>query len=377
MRTLHEARRPLAALVAVAVVGLLAGCSSSSDSSADTSAPSTTESTTTAPSSTTTDVGLPTGEPTDVTTGLEAPWSVAFVGQSALISERDSGQILELLGDGTTRAVGTVDDVVHGGEGGLLGLAVDEQQRLYAYSTGPDGNRVQRFELTGSPGSYGLGTAETIIDDIPSGSTHNGGRIAFGPDGLLYVAVGDAQDRAAAQDVDSPSGKILRMTPDGGVPDDNPFPGSLVYSYGHRNVQGLAWASDGTMFASEFGQNTWDELNIIVAGANYGWPEVEGIADADGFVNPVQQWATDEASPSGIAVVDGNVFIANLRGQVLRSVPASDPAAAATEYYSGEYGRLRAVGGGPDGSLWVVTNNTDGRGDPTSGDDRILSVPLG
>jgi glucose/arabinose dehydrogenase len=377
MRTLHEARRPLAALVAVAVVGLLAGCSSSSDSSADTSAPSTTESTTTAPSSTTTDVGLPTGEPTDVTTGLEAPWSVAFVGQSALISERDSGQILELLGDGTTRAVGTVDDVVHGGEGGLLGLAVDEQQRLYAYSTGPDGNRVQRFELTGSPGSYGLGTAETIIDDIPSGSTHNGGRIAFGPDGLLYVAVGDAQDRAAAQDVDSPSGKILRMTPDGGVPDDNPFPGSLVYSYGHRNVQGLAWASDGTMFASEFGQNTWDELNIIVAGGNYGWPEVEGIADADGFVNPVQQWATDEASPSGIAVVDGNVFIANLRGQVLRSVPASDPAAAATEYYSGEYGRLRAVGGGPDGSLWVVTNNTDGRGDPTSGDDRILSVPLG
>jgi glucose/arabinose dehydrogenase len=377
MRTLHEARRPLAALVAVAVVGLLAGCSSSSDSSADTSAPSTTESTTTAPSSTTTDVGVPTGEPTDVTTGLEAPWSVAFVGQSALISERDSGQILELLGDGTTRAVGTVDDVVHGGEGGLLGLAVDEQQRLYAYSTGPDGNRVQRFELTGSPGSYGLGTAETIIDDIPSGSTHNGGRIAFGPDGLLYVAVGDAQDRAAAQDVDSPSGKILRMTPDGGVPDDNPFPGSLVYSYGHRNVQGLAWASDGTMFASEFGQNTWDELNIIVAGANYGWPEVEGIADADGFVNPVQQWATDEASPSGIAVVDGNVFIANLRGQVLRSVPASDPAAAATEYYSGEYGRLRAVGGGPDGSLWVVTNNTDGRGDPTSGDDRILSVPLG
>jgi glucose/arabinose dehydrogenase len=377
MRTLHEARRPLAALVAVAVVGLLAGCSSSSDSSADTSAPSTTESTTTAPSSTTTDVGVPTGEPTDVTTGLEAPWSVAFVGQSALISERDSGQILELLGDGTTRTVGTVDDVVHGGEGGLLGLAVDEQQRLYAYSTGPDGNRVQRFELTGSPGSYGLGTAETIIDDIPSGSTHNGGRIAFGPDGLLYVAVGDAQDRAAAQDVDSPSGKILRMTPDGGVPDDNPFPGSLVYSYGHRNVQGLAWASDGTMFASEFGQNTWDELNIIVAGGNYGWPEVEGIADADGFVNPVQQWATDEASPSGIAVVDGNVFIANLRGQVLRSVPASDPAAAATEYYSGEYGRLRAVGGGPDGSLWVVTNNTDGRGDPTSGDDRILSVPLG
>jgi glucose/arabinose dehydrogenase len=377
MRTLHEARRPIAALVTVAVVGLLAGCSSSSDSSADTSAPATAESTTTAPSSTTTDVGVPTGEPTDVTTGLEAPWSVAFVGQSALISERDSGEVLELLGDGTTRMVGTVDDVVHGGEGGLLGLAVDDGQRLYAYSTGPDGNRVQRFELTGSPGSYGLGTAETIIDDIPSGSTHNGGRIAFGPDGLLYVAVGDAQDRAAAQDVDSPSGKILRMTPDGGVPDDNPFPGSLVYSYGHRNVQGLAWASDGTMFASEFGQNTWDELNIIVAGGNYGWPEVEGSADVDGFVNPVQQWATDEASPSGIAVVDGNVFIANLRGQVLRSVPASDPAAEATEYYSGEYGRLRAVGRGPDGSLWIVTNNTDGRGDPSSGDDRILSVPLG
>ena len=319
---------------------------------------------------------MPVGEPTDVTTGLEAPWSVAFIGQSALISERDSGRVLELLGDGTTRTVGTVDGVVHGGEGGLLGIAVDDEQRLYAYSTGSDGNRVQRFELTGRPGSLGLGAAETILDGIPSNSTHNGGRLAFGPDGMLYVSVGDAQNRPAAQDTSSPSGKILRMTPDGDVPADNPFPDSLVYSYGHRNVQGLAWADDGTMFASEFGQDTWDELNIITAGGNYGWPEVEGIADTEGFIDPVQQWATDDASPSGIVISHGTVFIANLRGQVLRAVPVDDPSTS-TDYYSGVYGRLRAVGIGPDGSLWIVTNNTDGRGNPSAGDDRILSVELG
>ncbi|HEY6532103.1 MAG TPA: PQQ-dependent sugar dehydrogenase, partial [Acidimicrobiales bacterium] len=336
-----------------------------------------TTSSTAAPPTTAADAPLlPVGTPTDVTTGLEAPWSVAFVGDTALISERDSARVLELLPDGSTREVGTIPGVVEAGEGGLLGLAVDDQDRLYAYSTAGDGNRIQRFALTGAPGGYGLGPAETIIDGLPSSVVHNGGRLAFGPDGMLYVGVGDAAEQNTAQDLGTLSGKILRLTPDGAVPADNPFPGSFVWSYGHRNVQGLAWAADGTMFASEFGANTWDELNIIRPGANYGWPEVEGIAEVDGFVDPVQQWSTDDASPSGIAVAGGTIYMANLRGQVLRSVPVADPSSS-TEHYSGQYGRLRAVTVAPDGSLWILTNNTDGRGSPDSGDDRILRVELG
>ena len=359
-------------------------CSSSSDTSADTTSPPTSvaSTTSTAPPAPTTSGPpaelLPVGEPTDVATGLDAPWSVVFAGETPLVSERDSGRIFEVLPDGSTRQVGTVEGIVHRAEDGLLGLAVDPQRRLYAYSTARDGNRVQRFALTGTAGSYGLGPAETIIDGIPANATHNGGRLAFGPDGMLYVTVGDAQDRPAAQDLGSTSGKILRMTPDGGVPADNPFPDSLVYSYGHRNVQGVGWAADGTMFASEFGQDTWDELNVIVAGGNYGWPNVEGIANADGFINPVQQWPTDEASPSGLTVAGGTVYMANLRGQRLRAIPAADPADVdGTNEYFGDYGRIRAVTVAPDGTLWFLTNNTDGRGNPRSGDDRIVSVTLG
>lgn len=318
---------------------------------------------------------VPAGSPADVTTNLAAPWSIAFVGDTALISSRDDGDVWELTDDGATRLVGTVDGVVHQGESGLLGLAVDEQDRLYAYSTAADGNRVQRFELTGEPGSYGLGAVETILEGIPAASNHDGGRIAFGPDGMLYVATGDANDRPAAQDLNSLAGKILRVTPDGAAPGDNPFPGSPVYSLGHRNPQGIAWAADGTMFAAEFGQDRWDELNIITAGSNYGWPVVEGIAGDGQFVDPVQQWNPDTASPSGIAVADGTVFIANLRGSVLRSVPVADPTTA-TDYFAGEHGRLRDVVVAPDGDLWFLTNNTDGRGDPGDADDRILRVAL-
>ncbi|WP_275002499.1 PQQ-dependent sugar dehydrogenase [Promicromonospora iranensis] len=317
---------------------------------------------------------LPTGTPADVVTGLAAPWSVVFLGDTPLISQRDDGTVLEVTGD-ETRAIGTVEGVQHDGESGLLGLAVDDEDRLYAYSTGPDGNRIQRFEVTGEPGSLALGEAETIIDGLPSASFHDGGRIAFGPDGMLYATVGDAGQTDDAQDLDSLAGKILRMTPDGDVPDDNPFDGSLVHSYGHRNPQGIAWADDGTLFAAEFGQNTWDELNIITPGGNYGWPRVEGIAGQEDYIDPVQQWSPDQASPSGIAITGGTIFIANLRGSVLRAVPVADPTSS-TDFYAGEYGRIRAVTPAPDGDLWFLTNNTDGRGTPRDGDDRILSVAL-
>ena len=321
--------------------------------------------------------------PQTVVDGLESPWSIAFTGGTALVSQRDDGRVLELTGTGTdqaaTREVGRIPGVEHGGEGGLLGLAVREERGsawLYAYSTGADGNRIQRLELTGTPGALALDRAETVLDGMPAAGHHNGGRIAFGPDGMLYAGTGDAGDPASAQDPDSLAGKILRLTPDGGVPADNPDPSSPVYSRGHRNVQGLGWDADGTMFATEFGQNAWDELNIIEAGGNYGWPEAEGITGGArverGFIDPVQQWTPDEASPSGLASVSGTLYVANLRGQVLRTVPAADPTAS-TEHWDGQYGRLRDAVVAPDGDVWVLTNNTDGRGRPDREDDRVLA----
>jgi glucose/arabinose dehydrogenase len=359
--TSHSYRSPALAVTAAL---LLAGCGAAQ--------PPATGATVPAPGAHAT--ATPAGTPAVVTSGLNAPWSVVFVGDTALISERDSGNILELTTD-TTRLAGTVPDVRHVGESGLLGLAVDEQQRLYAYSTGPDGNRIQRFAVSGTPGSLTLGAPETILEDLPSASYHDGGRLAFGPDGMLYATVGDAGQRGSAQDLASLGGKILRMTPDGDVPDDNPFPRSLVYSYGHRNPQGIAWDSTGRLFAPEFGQNTWDELNIITPGGNYGWPQVEGIAGDDRYIDPIQQWSPAEASPSGITIVDDTIFIANLRGQVLRAVPTADPSTA-VDHYPGEFGRIRAVTPSPDGDLWFLTSNTDGRGDPADGDDRLLSARL-
>jgi len=345
-------RRVLAAAVAAATL-VVAGC---------TAEPS-------APQVRSTDIVVD-----DVVGDLAAPWSVVFLSDGTpLVSERDTARILELASDGSAREVGVVAGVQHGGEAGLLGLAVDGADRLYAYSTGADGNRIQRFVLSGTPGSLRLGAPETIIEGMPAARNHDGGRIAFGPDGMLYATVGDAGDRESAQDLDVLAGKILRMTPDGDVPSGNPFPGSLVYTYGHRNPQGLAWAEDGTLFAAEFGQDTWDELNIIEPGANYGWPVVEGAAGRDEFVDPVQQWNPDQASPSGMARLGDTLFIANLRGRVLRAVPIADPSTH-TDYLSGEYGRLRAAEVAPDGSLWVLTNNTDGRGSPRPGDDRILRI---
>lgn len=314
------------------------------------------------------------GTETTIVENLAAPWSIAFHDGVALISERDSARIVEVSDDGDVREVAVVDGVEPGGEGGLLGIAVHERY-LYAYSTGADENRVQRFPLTGAPGSLGLGAPETILDGLAAASNHNGGRIAFGPDGTLYVTVGDAGDRDSAQDPGSLSGKILRITSDGKVPADNPIAGSPVYSLGHRNPQGLAWDEGGTLYASEFGQDTWDELNVIEPGGNYGWPVVEGIADRDEFIDPVQQWAPDVASPSGMAIAEGAVFIANLRGERLREVPLGDLSSSA-EHFTDAYGRLRDVVVAPDGALWVLTNNTDGRGDPGDGDDRVIRVPL-
>lgn len=305
---------------------------------------------------------------------LNTPWSIAFFNDTALISSRDTGEIHELNGrTGSIRLVGTINESVHNGEGGLLGLVVDEQQRLYAYYTTDADNRISRYSLKGEPGSLSFDNGEVIIDGLPNASFHNGGRIAFGPDELLYVTVGDAGDTRSAQDLSKLSGKILRMTTDGDVPPDNPFADSFVYSYGHRNPQGIAWSDDGIMFATEFGQNTWDELNVIEAGSNYGWPNVEGIKEREGFVAPVQQWTTSDASPSGMTYSNGLLYIANLRGESLRTVPVNDLSQSQV-LYKEEFGRIRDAVVSPDGNVWFVTNNTDGRGTPSEIDDRIFSL---
>ncbi|WP_322408970.1 PQQ-dependent sugar dehydrogenase [Microbacterium invictum] len=313
--------------------------------------------------------------------GLTAPWSVAALPDGALaVSERDSGVIRVLGTDGTVRELGRVEAVVSGGESGLHGLAVLEEGGrtwLYAYHGAPDDNRVVRGLVTSDGGDWALGEMETVFTGIPRANTHNGGRIAFGPDGLLYVATGDAQNVGAAQDPAELGGKILRLTAEGDPAPGNPF-GTAVYSLGHRNVQGLAWTADGTMWASEFGQNTWDELNRIEAGGNYGWPDAEGRVGDARFVDPVAVWSTAEASPSGIAAVGETVFMTGLRGERLWAIDVSATAAAAAPVVVLDgYGRLRDVVADGNGGLWVLTNNTDGRGDPRDGDDLLLRVPLG
>ncbi|MGR2752981.1 PQQ-dependent sugar dehydrogenase [Agromyces arachidis] len=368
-------------LAAAASVALLAGCATGQGSGPVVNPPSATAVPipTGAPASRPPAVA-PAGRPEVIAEGLDAPWSVVRLPDGGvLVSERDSGRIVEVLADGRLRTAGTVPGVVAGGEGGLLGLAHlpgdgEGGDALYAYLSTDDDNRVVRMPVGGSAGSLDLGDPEPIVTGIPRGGNHNGGRLAVGPDGFLYITTGDAGDRSASQDLDSLGGKILRATPDGEVAPGNPF-GSLVWSYGHRNVQGIAWDAAGGMWAAEFGQNTWDELNRIVPGGDYGWPEAEGRADDPRFLDPAVQWPTGEASPSGIAVVGDTVVLAALRGERLWwASPATGSPTEVVDAYAGEYGRFRDVVAGPEGEVWALTNNTDGRGSPRDGDDRLLRI---
>ncbi|WP_084772698.1 PQQ-dependent sugar dehydrogenase [Nonomuraea candida] len=310
-------------------------------------------------------------------TGLQVPWAMAFLPDGdALVSERNTGRVMRVRPGQAPTQVATVSGVSASGESGLLGLAVSptyaQDGWVYAYFTSTSGdNRLVRFQLTAPQ------TQTVIFSGVPSAAIHDGGRIAFGPDGMLYVATGDAGVTANAQNLNSPAGKILRMTPTGGVPAGNPFAGSRVWSYGHRNVQGLAWDGQGRMYATEFGQSTWDEINQIVAGGNYGWPACEGTCSDPSFRNPVVTWTTAESSPSGLAYANGTLFAAALRGQRIWAVPLNGDGTAGTPVAElrSAYGRLRAVAAGPDGRLWISTSNRDGRGNPVAQDDRIIRVP--
>jgi len=350
--------------------GGAASTTSAGTGSGNTSTPGSTP-TTSASSSPTSDPSAPA---VALLGGLDVPWSMAMLPDgSSLVSVRNTGEVHHVPKPGSggrATVAGTLPITRVAGEGGLLGLAVpedfDANPVFYAYYSTDNDNRIAAVPWRDGK----LGEPQVIFDGIPMGRNHNGGRIAFGPDGYLYVGTGEAGDISLSQNLGSLGGKILRLTPEGKPAPGNPFGGSAIWSYGHRNVQGLAWDSQDRLWASEFGANTVDELNLIKPGENYGWPEVEGRADDADFVDPVAQWPTSDMSPSGIAIgPDGAVYMAALRGESVWRVPINADGTAGTpsRHLEGTYGRVRDVRF-VDGRAWVLTNNGD--------DDRLMSLPL-
>lgn len=320
-----------------------------------------------APTGSSTDAATATAAPLSVTgkldLRLEIPWAAVFLPNgTAVISERETS-LLKAVRNGQASTIGKIAGVAPAGEGGLLGLALSpdfaNDRFLYLYFTSPQDNRIARVELTEKPdGSLSVGGPEVIFTGIPKASTHNGGRIRFGPDGFLYVGTGDSQRREQPQDTNALGGKILRLTREGEPAPGNPF-GNAVYSLGHRNVQGLAWDAEGRLWASEFGPDVDDELNLIAPGANYGWPAVTGAPHREGYRDAKVVWpSTAESSPSGLEIVGSTAYLGALRGQRLWTVSlAGEDASAPVAYFTREYGRIRDVIRTPDGGFWLLTNN--------------------
>lgn len=326
-----------------------------------------------------------------VATGLDVPWEMRFLPDGNLVVTERTGRIVRV--DPTTGAVTPLGDlpVTANGESGLLGLAVDPDfpaqpylYVVYTHDAGHSGlqNRVSRLTLSGDV----IGEEKTLVDGIPAGSIHDGGRVAFGPDGFLWVTTGDAGQGSLAQDRGSLAGKVLRMDRDGLPASGNPFPGSVVYSYGHRNPQGIAWLpGDPLPFLTEHGPDTNDEINHVEAGGNFGWPTFVGTAGKPGFVDPIYTW-TPTIAPAGAVFYEadaipgwrGSFLFVTLKEQDLRRLTPADAAFGAVSHedilLDGRFGRLRSIAVGPDGALYLGTSNRDGRGNPGSDDDRILRV---
>lgn len=317
-------------------------------------------------------------EPEVVAQNLSIPWEVAFLPGSDLMVTERPGSLKRI---GANQQTYPIEGVQHEGEGGLLGLALhpnfEDNQWLYLYLTSQSGeglvNRVERYRLEGNR----LVEKQVIIANIPGAAIHDGGRLAFGPDGLLYITTGDAGQGQLAQDINSLAGKILRLTDEGQFPHDNPF-GNAVYSYGHRNPQGIAWDSKNQLWATEHGQSHFDELNLIKPGANYGWPLIVGDGARTGMENPVIHSGPDETwAPTGLASTGRWLFFGGLRGESLYQVKLdAENRVTMQSHYAGQYGRLRAVAIGPDGWLYFTTSNTDDRGQARDGDDKIIKINL-
>jgi len=318
-----------------------------------------------------------------VASGLAVPWGVTFLPDgTALVGERDSTRVVAVSGgaggaESTVREVGRVEIASPQGEAGLLGLAASptysRDRMVYAYVSTSDDNRVVRMRYDGER----LGEPEPVLTGIPNGFNHDGGRLLFDDDDNLFVSTGETGEEELAQDVSSLGGKILHITREGDPAPDNPKAGSPVWTWGHRNVQGLAFDDDGRLWATEFGANAWDELNLIEKSRNYGWPIVEGEGDLEEYRNPFVTWSTAEASPSGLAFLNGSLWAGALRGERLWQVPVTEDGVGEPKgWFVGAYGRIRSVQVAPNGNLWVTTSNRDGRGTPVSEDDRILEIQV-
>jgi len=324
-----------------------------------------------------TDMGVP-GEPTQVAGGLTVPWAIGWLpaGESALVTQRNDFHVWLIGRDGSKTDVGVVPESEGtGGEGGLMGVAVSPgwdgsaDTGVYFMHTSSEGNRIARMSFDGTS----LTDYQVIVSGIAKARYHNGGRLAFGPDGYLYATAGDAQNPDSAQDQNSLNGKILRFTVDGEPAPGNPF-GTLVYSMGHRNPQGLAWDSAGNLWSAELGEGTYDELNLIEPGANYGWPECEGICDDPRYTNPKTTWTTAEASPSGIAIVGNTAFVGALRGTRLWRIELSGTEVVEkASHFTNQFGRMRAVSTVPGtNEIWISTSNADVPGGQPAGSDQLL-----
>lgn len=369
--------------VAVIVMALLiAGCATTQSADVGMAAPA--ESTPPQASLGSTENLVP-GRVTELATDLDMPWGLTFLPDgSALVSGRSTAEVRHVpASGGPTTFVGVVPDVAVTAEGGLLGLAASpgfaQDRTVYAYVSASPTNRVVALRIADDLRS--LTQQRVVLDGIPTANRHHGGRLQLGPDGNLWITTGDAYTTPEiAADPNSLAGKVLRIRPDGSIPPDNPF-GTPVFTLGHRNPQGLTFGPDGTVYAAELGPDNWDELNVLQAGADYGWPNAEG-PDGEGGQRPIFWLPPADASPSGIAHAGGAIWMAALRGQRLWRLPVHGgrPAGEPVGYFVGEYGRLRAVHVAPDGALWVTTSNTDrttlGGEPPRTGDDRILRIEL-
>lgn len=316
-----------------------------------------------------------------VAQNLNIPWEIAFLPDASMLVTERSGKLLKIGSE--TKVIKEIEGVKHIGEGGLLGLTLHPNFSLnnfiYLYSTTQDSNgianRVEGYKFSNDT----LSERKVILEGIKGSINHDGGRIAFGPDGYLYITTGDAENPDLAQDKNSLNGKILRIKDDGSIPPDNPF-GNAVYSLGHRNPQGLAWDKDGTLWETEHGpsgtQTGYDEINIITKGANYGWPGVKGDQTKEGFVSPIiQSGSKDTWAPSGMTYWNGRLFFSGLRGEALYEARINGGEKLdLIPHFKQEFGRIRAVILGADGFIYLSTSNKDGRGQERGGDDKIIKI---
>lgn len=334
----------------------------------------------------------PTSGPTDleatiIAENLDTPWEIAFLPNNDMLFTERPGRVrlIEESGRLQYEPVLVLRNVIESGEGGLLGIAIHPNfynpvfSYVYLYYTYFNNrldvlNRVSRFTFKKNR----LTNEQVLLDNIPGSTNHNGGRLKFGPDGYLYITTGDAENPSQAQDVNSLAGKILRITTEGDIPADNPF-GNAVYSYGHRNPQGLAWDSQGRLWATEQGRSDptgFDEVNLIEKGNNYGWPIIQGDEQKDGMVTPVfNSGAKITLAPAGADFAGPQLYFGGLKGEALYEAVIQDKnIKGLKEHFKGTYGRIREVVEGPDGMLYITTSNQDGRGTPSSTDDRIIRV---